>query len=73
MRASSIAPGAWAMKTATSASLGSTQKYVPVEPAQWYWPRELITPEMRQRVEAAREDIIAGKIKVTDYMAKPAQ
>jgi basic membrane protein A len=34
---------------------------------------KLITPEMRQRVEAARADIIAGKIKVTDYMAKPAQ
>ena len=34
------------MKATTSASAGSTQKYVPVDPAQWYWPRELITPEM---------------------------
>jgi basic membrane protein A len=31
---------------------------------------KLITPEMKDKVEAARADIIAGKIKVTDYMAK---
>ena len=29
----------------------------------------LITPEMEQRLEQARADIVAGKIKVTDYMA----
>jgi basic membrane protein A len=32
--------------------------------------RKLITPEMEKRLEQARADIIAGKIKVTDYMAK---
>src|SRR5262245_59135246 len=32
--------------------------------------RKLITPEMQKRLEQARADIIAGKIKVTDYMAK---
>ena len=31
-----------------------------------------ITPEMKRRVEAARADIIAGKIKVIDYMAANA-
>jgi basic membrane protein A len=31
---------------------------------------ELVTPEMIVRLEAAKADIIAGKIKVTDYMAK---
>jgi basic membrane protein A and related proteins len=30
----------------------------------------LITPAMKAKVEAARADIIAGRIKVTDYMAK---
>ena len=30
---------------------------------------KLVTPEMRARVEAARADIVAGKIKVADYMA----
>ena len=29
----------------------------------------LVTPEMRRRVEAARADIIAGRIKVVDYTA----
>jgi basic membrane protein A len=32
--------------------------------------RALITPEMEKRLEQARADIAAGKIKVTDYMAK---
>jgi basic membrane protein A len=32
--------------------------------------RKLITPEMEKRLEQARADIVAGKIKVTDYMAK---
>ena len=32
--------------------------------------RSLITPEMERRLTQARTDIIAGKIKVTDYMAK---
>ena len=31
--------------------------------------RKLITPEMEKRLEQARADIVAGKIKVTDYMA----
>jgi basic membrane protein A len=29
----------------------------------------LVTPEMKKRVDAAKADIIAGKIKVIDYMA----
>lgn len=29
---------------------------------------KLITPEMKKRVEAAKADIVAGKIKVADYM-----
>jgi basic membrane protein A and related proteins len=32
--------------------------------------RALITPEMERRLEQARADIVAGRIKVTDYMAK---
>ena len=32
--------------------------------------RKLITPEMEKRLEQARADIVAGKIRVTDYMAK---
>jgi basic membrane protein A and related proteins len=32
--------------------------------------RSLITPEMERRLTQARADIIAGKIKVTDYMAR---
>jgi basic membrane protein A and related proteins len=32
--------------------------------------RKLITPEMEKRLTQARADIIAGKIKVTDYMRK---
>ena len=32
--------------------------------------RALITAEMEKRLEQARADIVAGKIKVTDYMAK---
>jgi basic membrane protein A len=32
--------------------------------------RALITPEMERRLEQARADIVAGKIRVTDYMAK---
>ena len=32
--------------------------------------RGLITPEMEKRLEQARADIIAGKIKVSDYMKK---
>jgi len=33
---------------------------------------KLITPEMRAKVDAARADIIAGRITVTDAMASPA-
>jgi basic membrane protein A len=32
--------------------------------------RGLITPEMERRLGQARADIVAGKIKVTDYMTK---
>ena len=32
--------------------------------------RSLITPEMEKRLEQARADIVAGTIKVTDYMAQ---
>ena len=32
--------------------------------------RKLITADMEKRLEQARADIVAGKIKVTDYMAK---
>ena len=32
--------------------------------------RSLISADMEKRLEAARQDIIAGKIKVSDYMAK---
>jgi len=32
--------------------------------------RSLITPEMERRLEQARADIVAGKIRVTDFMAK---
>jgi basic membrane protein A len=32
--------------------------------------RKLITPDMERRLEQARADIVAGKIKVTDYVAK---
>jgi basic membrane protein A len=32
--------------------------------------RSLITAEMERRLEQARADIVAGKIKVTDYMAR---
>ena len=32
--------------------------------------RSLITPEMERRLQQARADIVAGKIKVTDFMAK---
>jgi basic membrane protein A len=31
---------------------------------------KLVTPEMRAKVDQAKADIVAGKIKVTDYMAK---
>jgi basic membrane protein A len=31
---------------------------------------KLITPEMKAKLDAARDDIVAGKIKVSDYMAK---
>jgi basic membrane protein A len=33
---------------------------------------KLVTPEMKKRVEAARADIISGKIKVIDYMTNGA-
>ena len=33
---------------------------------------KLVTPEMKRRVDAAKADIIAGKIKVIDYMAANA-
>jgi basic membrane protein A len=31
---------------------------------------KLVTPQMRQRVDAAKADIVSGKIQVIDYMAK---
>ena len=33
---------------------------------------KLVTPEMKARVDAARADIIAGRIQVADYMATNA-
>jgi basic membrane protein A len=33
---------------------------------------KLVTAEMKKKVDAARADIIAGKIKVADYMADNA-
>ena len=33
---------------------------------------KLVTPEMKSKVDAAKADIISGKIKVTDYMAANA-
>ncbi len=33
---------------------------------------KLVTPEMKKKVDAAKADIIAGKIKVTDYMVNNA-
>ena len=33
---------------------------------------KLLTPDMKKRVEAAKADIISGKIKVADYMADNA-
>jgi basic membrane protein A len=33
---------------------------------------KLVTPEMKKRVDAAKADIVAGKIKVADYMADNA-
>ena len=33
---------------------------------------KLVTPEMKKKVDAAKADIIAGKIKVADYMADNA-
>jgi len=30
---------------------------------------KLVTPEMRRRVDAAKADIVAGRIKVIDYTA----
>jgi basic membrane protein A and related proteins len=33
---------------------------------------KLVTPEMKARVDAARADIVSGRIKVTDYMASNA-
>jgi len=33
---------------------------------------KLVTPEMKKRIDAAKADIVAGKIKVADYMADNA-
>ena len=33
---------------------------------------KLITPEMKKKADAAKADIISGKIKVADYMADNA-
>jgi basic membrane protein A and related proteins len=33
---------------------------------------KLISPEVRKKVDAAKADIVAGKIKVVDFMADPA-
>ena len=33
---------------------------------------KMITPDMKKRVDAARADIVSGKIKVVDYMADNA-
>jgi basic membrane protein A len=32
--------------------------------------RKLITPEMEKRLEQAKADIVAGKIKVSEYQAQ---
>ena len=32
--------------------------------------RKILTPEMKQRLDQARADIISGKIKVTEYKAQ---
>ena len=33
---------------------------------------KLISPEVKKKVDQAKADIIAGKIKVVDYMADPS-
>ena len=33
---------------------------------------KIITPDMKKRVEAAKVDIVSGKVKVADYMADNA-
>jgi basic membrane protein A len=33
---------------------------------------KLVAPEVKKRVDQAREEIIAGKIKVNDFMSEPA-
>jgi basic membrane protein A len=33
---------------------------------------KLVTPDMKKKVEAAKADIISGKIKVADYLADNA-
>ena len=33
---------------------------------------KMVTPEMKKRVEAAKSDIVSGKVKVADYMADNA-
>jgi basic membrane protein A len=43
-----------------------------VDAAMDSYNAKLVTPEMKARVEAAKADIIAGKIKVVDYMADNA-
>jgi len=33
---------------------------------------KLVTPEMKKKVDAAKADIVSGKIKVVDYMTANA-
>jgi basic membrane protein A len=33
---------------------------------------KLVTPEMKKKLDAAQADIVAGRIKVADYMADNA-
>jgi basic membrane protein A len=61
-----------AMKTARDGSWKAGTRIMGVAEGGVGWAldpynRKLITPEMEKRLEQARADIVAGKIKVTDY------
>ena len=43
-----------------------------VEYALDQYNEKLIAPEVKKRADAAKADIIAGKIKVADFMADPS-
>ena len=63
-----------AMKTARDGSWKAGTRIMGVAEGGVGWAldqhnRKLITPEMEKRLEQARADIVAGKIKVTDYTA----